>query len=574
MRLRVDSTLLRRRPLTLAGLIVFAFAVALSVLTWRAEYSRQVSYLQTFASMGERSLDTFFVQLRSAMAFLGEEVVEHGEVDTSHAAHKRLAEFRQRFPALTVVALVRPDGQLMSASASVPGTALPSIATTEDFADTMEAFGSGQQFTITRPLLGRITKQWQISLRLAVRDAQGRLKFLVSAALPLTSAQGFWAGSPVPDGVILGVVRDDGYLLVRHPTPANVSIEAQYKERRAGALFAHLRENNFPKFGILDADSSSTGERNIVVFRRFENFPMTFRVSVPLARILSLWWNTILPIYALTLALLAALVAVYRWQIRVQRTLTEERERQFLALEAANRELVSANDQLDGFSYTVAHDLRAPVRALDGFAGLLEEDHGQQLGPEGRGLLARIRSATARMEALIDGMLSFARMSREALNLRTVDTAALVTSVAAETLPAETAHELVIGPLPASLADPVMLRAVWSNLLANAIKYSRHKEAPRIEVGYANGEFFVRDNGAGFDMAHAHNLFGAFQRLHAPAEFEGTGIGLAIVKRVVERHGGQVRAFGAVGQGAEFRFSIRESGPNAGALAQATLPVP
>ena len=574
MRLRVDSTLLRRRPLTLAGLIVFAFAVALSVLTWRAEYSRQVSYLQTFASMGERSLDTFFVQLRSAMAFLGEEVVEHGEVDTSHAAHKRLAEFRQRFPALTVVALVRPDGQLMSASASVPGTALPSIATTEDFADTMEAFGSGQQFTITRPLLGRITKQWQISLRLAVRDAQGRLKFLVSAALPLTSAQGFWAGSPVPDGVILGVVRDDGYLLVRHPTPANVSIEAQYKERRAGALFAHLRENNFPKFGILDADSSSTGERNIVVFRRFENFPMTFRVSVPLARILSLLWNTILPIYALTLALLAALVAVYRWQIRVQRTLTEERERQFLALEAANRELVSANDQLDGFSYTVAHDLRAPVRALDGFAGLLEEDHGQQLGPEGRGLLARIRSATARMEALIDGMLSFARMSREALNLRTVDTAALVTSVAAEALPAEAAHELVIGPLPASLADPVMLRAVWSNLLDNAIKYSRHKEAPRIEVGYANGEFFVRDNGAGFDMAHAHNPFGAFQRLHAPAEFEGTGIGLAIVKRVVERHGGQVRAFGAVGQGAEFRFSIRESGPNAGALAQATLPVP
>jgi light-regulated signal transduction histidine kinase (bacteriophytochrome) len=110
------------------------------------------------------------------------------------------------------------------------------------------------------------------------------------------------------------------------------------------------------------------------------------------------------------------------------------------------------------------------------------------------------------------------------------------------------------------MADPVMLRAVWSNLLANAVKYSRHKQAPRIEVGFENGEYFVRDNGAGFDMAHAHNLFGPFQRLHAPAEFEGTGIGLAIVKRVVERHGGQVRAIGAVGEGAEFRFSLGDPG--------------
>jgi light-regulated signal transduction histidine kinase (bacteriophytochrome) len=269
----------------------------------------------------------------------------------------------------------------------------------------------------------------------------------------------------------------------------------------------------------------------------------------------------------LTFALLGALVAVYQWQVRLQRTLAAERDRQLAALETSNRELTRANDELDGFSYTVAHDLRAPVRALDSFAGLLGETHGKDLGDDGNELLKRIRDATARMEALIDGLLAFARLSRGKLNLREVDTANLVASVAAEVIPTGANIQLVVGALPSCHADPVMLRTVWSNLLANAVKYSRSKAAPRIDVGYAEGLFFVRDNGAGFDMAHAHNLFGAFQRLHAPAEFEGTGIGLAIVKRVVERHGGHVSAFGRVGEGAEFRFSLGEQ-----PLAQATSP--
>ncbi len=559
--MNLKRDLLKRRPLIAAasaGILVAAFAIALSVLTWRAEYARQASYLETLANMGERSLDTFFVQLRSAMAFLGEEVGEHGELDTPQAARRRLIEFRDRFPALSVVALVRADGQIIATTWAHPDATLPTLAREDDFVQTLREFDSGQDFTITRPLMGRITKQWQISPRWAIRDARGQLTHFLAGALPLTNTQGFWAGSPVPEGVILGVVRDDGYLLVRHPTPSNVSVDALYRERRSGALIAILEARKFPKSGLVEGDSSSTGEPNLIAFRRFANFPLTFRVSIPYARLRDTWWATIFPIYALTFALLGALVAVYRWQVRLQRTLAAERDRQLAALETSNRELTRANDELDGFSYTVAHDLRAPVRALDSFAGLLGEAHGKDLGDDGNALLKRIRDAAARMEALIDGILAFARLSREKLNLRDVDTATLVAAVAAEVMPASPNYQLVVGALPTSHADPVMLRVVWFNLLANAVKYSRHKNPPRIEVGHADGEFFVRDNGAGFDMAHAHHLFGAFQRLHAPAEFEGTGIGLAIVKRVVERHGGKVRAFGRVGEGAEFRFSLGE----------------
>jgi signal transduction histidine kinase len=454
-----------------------------------------------------------------------------------------------------VVALVHADGRILSSTA-YPAGPLPSIADTPDYAESMADFRRGRNFTITRPLIGRITGQWQVSLRLALRDARGELLGFIATALPLTAAQGFWAGSPLPPDVVLGIVRDDGYLLVRHPTPKGVALEQIYKERRSGALYAHLRSNGFPQSGVIEAFSSTTGEANLIAFRRFEHFPLTFRVSVPLARIRAAWLAAILPIYALTAALLLSLVAIYLWRDRLRRRWAAERERQITALEAANQELTRANNELDSFSYTVAHDLRAPVRALDGFAGLLRAEHGAALDDNGRHLLARIRGATARMEALIEGMLTFARLSREPLKVQLLDTRALVASVAAEFVPADARCELVLGDLPKSVADPVMLRAVWSNLLSNAVKYSRHSTSPKIEVGYEREAFFVRDNGAGFDMAYSHNLFGVFSRLHTPAQFEGTGIGLAIVKRIVERHGGRVEARGEVGRGAEFRFSL------------------
>lgn len=225
-------------------------------------------------------------------------------------------------------------------------------------------------------------------------------------------------------------------------------------------------------------------------------------------------------------------------------------------------ELEAANKELEAFSYSVSHDLRAPLRAIKGFAGIVLEDFGAQLPEEGRQYLERIRQGGNRMGELIDALLAFSRLSREPLNRRTVDTGQLVRAVLADLQPQQEgrAIELHIATLPPCEGDPILLRQVWVNLLSNAIKYTRGRRPAIIEIGGAGEKdemvYFVRDNGAGFDMQYANKLFGVFQRLHSPKEFEGTGIGLANVQRIVRRHGGHVWGEGKIDRGAEFYFTL------------------
>jgi signal transduction histidine kinase len=225
-------------------------------------------------------------------------------------------------------------------------------------------------------------------------------------------------------------------------------------------------------------------------------------------------------------------------------------------------ELQVAVKELEAFSYSVSHDLRAPLRALDGFSQALIEDHGAALPDDGRRYLGIIRQTAQKMGRLIDDLLDFSRLNRQPLTRRSVDNAKLVRH-AWDSLAAQREDrniELRIGELPACEADLALLRQVWVNLLANAIKYSRRRDPAVIEVGSAQmdgaAEYFVRDNGAGFDMRYVHKLFGVFERLHRAEEFEGTGVGLAIVRRIVERHGGSVRAEGATERGASFFFTL------------------
>lgn len=236
---------------------------------------------------------------------------------------------------------------------------------------------------------------------------------------------------------------------------------------------------------------------------------------------------------------------------------------QQLELRVAQRtkELEASNKELESFSYSVSHDLRAPLRAVDGFSQAVLEDFGPSLPPEGQRYLATIRSGAQRMGALIDDLLTFSRLSRADLNKRTVDTAALVqaTLVELDYLREGRKVEVTLHPLPPSEGDPALLRQVWSNLLSNALKYTRKCETAFIEVGW-NTEgregFYVKDNGSGFDMRYAHKLFGVFQRLHRAEDFEGTGVGLAIVQRIVHRHGGEVWAHAEVDRGATFCFNL------------------
>lgn len=242
--------------------------------------------------------------------------------------------------------------------------------------------------------------------------------------------------------------------------------------------------------------------------------------------------------------------------IRLLNSGLEERVRERTA------ELGRVNQDLESFAYSVSHDLRAPLRAVAGFAQMVNEDYREALPPQARNYLDRIAAGASTMGRLVDGLLEFARLGRVKLNEKIVRPADLARDVLADN-----AEEILrrgvetrIGELPECVADAVLLRQVYANLLGNALKYTARREHAEIEVGSIHMEgktvYFVRDNGAGFDQQYADKLFGMFQRLHSPAEFGGEGIGLATVRRIVERHGGRVWAESALEKGATFYFTI------------------
>ena len=226
-------------------------------------------------------------------------------------------------------------------------------------------------------------------------------------------------------------------------------------------------------------------------------------------------------------------------------------------------DLESAVQELEAFSYSISHDLRAPLRSIRSFSDLLASEHAGRLPAEGRRQLEFVRKGAERMSRLIDDLLQFSRYGRRTIEKQPVDPAKLVREALAE-LEIDTESgdpEVSIGSLPTVNADPALFRQVLVNLISNAVKYSRSRKPARIEIGSLTGRrgetvFYVRDNGVGFDMRYADRLFGVFQRLHPAQEYEGTGVGLAIVQRIVRRHGGQVWAESAPERGATFYFTM------------------
>ena len=235
-------------------------------------------------------------------------------------------------------------------------------------------------------------------------------------------------------------------------------------------------------------------------------------------------------------------------------------------LEFANRELVSANRELEAFSYSVSHDLRAPLSAINGFSQLLSRLDSPRLDATNRHYLQRIQQGTITMDKLIEGLLSLAHFSRKKLEVETVDLSQLMAQIEKSWREREPGRVVEV-EIEAGLqvnGDRVLLASALQNLFANAWKFSARRDVARVAFGRrddveAGSVFFVSDNGAGFDMAHYAKLFDTFERLHSPTDFSGTGIGLATVKRVIERHGGRVRAQGGVGEGATFYFTLAKN---------------
>ena len=250
--------------------------------------------------------------------------------------------------------------------------------------------------------------------------------------------------------------------------------------------------------------------------------------------------------------------AIDRYQSEINQLNRELEQRVMVRTE----QLEAANRELESFSYSVSHDLQIPLRAVDGYSSILLEEYQDKLDAEGRRLLDTVRGNVRKMAQLIDDILDFSRTGRMQMMSAEVDMEGLAREVMEELKPASAGREVrvQIASLPPARADRAMMRRVFANLLSNALKYTRTRAAALIEVGARTGEneiiYFVRDNGVGFDMQYAGKLFGVFQRLHGPQEFEGTGIGLAIVKRVIARHGGRVWAEARVNEGATVYFAL------------------
>jgi signal transduction histidine kinase len=231
-------------------------------------------------------------------------------------------------------------------------------------------------------------------------------------------------------------------------------------------------------------------------------------------------------------------------------------------LQAAKEATEASNRELEAFSYSVSHDLRAPLRHISGFSKILSEEYSASLAPEAQHHLQRIQEGTQRMGHLVDDLLSLARVGRQGLRLQATSLKSLVEEVISESTPdtAERQVEWKIGNLPFVECDPALMKQVFQNLLSNALKFTRRRSPAVIEIGHqpqaGTPVVFVRDNGVGFNMKYSDKLFGVFQRLHRAEDFEGTGVGLATVQRIVQKHGGRIWAEAEMDKGATFHFTL------------------
>jgi len=523
-----------------------------------------------------------------------------------------------QFPFYTGFALTRPNGDLFC---SVPAASKP-----VNFADRAwyRRLIDNHDFVVGPYQIGRLSGQAIVVLALPVLDGTGQLQRIVTTGLDLTWLERLLAQAQLPPDSSVLVIDRNGTILARYPddgawlgqTMPDGPLIDTMRAQGEGTLEAPGVDGLTRLYAFAPLSSVTEEEQGLSV-----------SIGIP-SRIVLAEANRILWINLAWLGLVAAVALAAAWigselfflrpvntlldatrhlaagdlKRRTQLSydqgelgqLAQAMDQMAAALARHNRErqqaeaavrhlnaeleqrvqqrtaaLEAANRELEAFSYSVSHDLRAPLRAMDGFSRILLEGYAAQLTPEAGRYLQMVQDNAGQMGRLIDDLLAFSRLSRQPLNTVAVSPADLVGQVLEALQGGRTKRqvEITVDDLPACRADPLLLRQVFANLLDNAFKYTQNRAVARIEVGCQNGAdspgepvYFVRDNGVGFDMRYVDKLFGVFQRLHRAEEFEGTGVGLATVQRIIHRHGGRIWAEAAEEQGATFYFTLGQGG--------------
>jgi signal transduction histidine kinase len=476
-------------------------------------------------------------------------LVAEGEWDQAMTTLHRLFD---QFPYIERLLLTTPDGRLMTNDPRVPNQ-------------------RGRDLS-TRPWYRGVSREWKPYLSDIHKASEPPPGFnTVSVAIPIRDEKG------VPLAILVMQIRLQLFMDWSRDIFSSSS-GAIYAVDRVGQTVAHFDMS--PSEQIEDVSANPAvqralrGEHGVIGYRgqggthvaAFEpvpNYGWAVVVQQPATEVFAARddsLRTVLLVYGTILSLMLALAILITAMLR-RLQMTQQ------SLVAHAEGLAALNQEHEAFSYSLSHDLRAPLRAIDGASQTMAEDLAAQLDTEHLHYVRSIRENAARMGQLVDDLLTFTRLTRLPLSTREVDMGALVRQVADEFRAEREGRDvaLTIHPLPAAQGDPALLRQVWTALLSNALKFTRKRPKAVIEIGSvregSKTVYFIRDNGVGFDMRYADKLFGVFQRLHHSDEFEGTGVGLAIVQRIIHRHGGRLWAEAEVDRGATFSFTLQTETP-------------
>jgi signal transduction histidine kinase len=559
----------------LSAIIAFLLLIEATVLLFAITFDRnrtivrtKMALQQTAISLEERMRRTYTAS-EAILDNLAQRIQEKGigRIAASQAEWERFRRSAEALPETGSLWLLDAEANLR-----LDSTAYPSQPMNYTDREYFIPHRDGRSETYIGPVVkGRVTHKYSFTISRRIEGKDGRFLGIVLAALDTEGFTNFLRSLDIGADSEVTIFRTDAALILRQPM----------QDKYLGQNFKHLKlfslSLDAAPAGSIES-SRIDGTDRLIAYRKVEGLPLIVTTTIPVASALQ-DWRTRVRYYALMAGVIFLVLVVlsrqafrsiareeqaHRAVVRAGEEISRLNETLERRVRERTAELEASNKELESFTYTVSHDLRAPLRAVDGFASILIRNFTDSLDAEGRRVLGIIRKNAQDMGRLIDDLLAFSRLERQKIHPVEMDLTDLARSVYEELRAAVPERNVtaVIGALPAARGDRAMIRQVLAQLLSNALKFTRHRDAAVIEVGGGTDEagkeniYYVKDNGAGFEMRYADRLFGVFQRLHDGDEFEGNGVGLAIVQRIVLKHGGRVWAEAKVNEGATVYFSL------------------